>query len=296
MNPLLAPARACDTSILTADGLRLKAWLWAQPEPRGTLVIAHGLGEHGGCYAHVAEALGPAHRLDVLAFDFRGHGRSPGRRGHVRAFDDFQIDLLGALDWAGAHLPGRPRFVLGHSNGGLIALRTALAAEAYFDGVIVTNPALRLARPVPRTKRWLASALRRWAPGVTLPTAVGVDEMTRDPAMLAGRDQDPLRHTRISAPIFYGITEGGLQVYEQAELLYLPILVILGEADPLIDSRITRQFFERLGSRDKEIRSFPEMLHEPLNELGRQEVFEEIGRWLDQHLDSVERSDGPGAG
>ncbi len=65
-----------------ADGLPLHARLWSGEEPRGTLVIAHGLGEHGGCYDHVAEVLtAEAGLVDVLAFDFRGHGASPGAGG-----------------------------------------------------------------------------------------------------------------------------------------------------------------------------------------------------------------------
>lgn len=284
MSQSAASAQPRDETIPAADGLPLKAWLWTRPEPRATLVLAHGLGEHAGCYQHVAEALGPACRIDVLAFDFRGHGRSPGKRGQVRSFDEYSSDLRGVLDWAAEHLPGRPRFLLGHSNGALVALRTELSFATGLDGLIVTNPALCLAQPVPHVKRWLGAFLRRWAPGVTLSTAVATEEMTRDPTMRAGRDQDPLRHTRICAPIFYGITEGGQEVCEHAELIRVPILVVLGQADPLIDARTTERFVERLGSPDKSLRVFPEMLHEPLNELGRAEVFAEISEWIERHL------------
>jgi alpha-beta hydrolase superfamily lysophospholipase len=106
--------------------------------------------------------------IEVLAFDFRGHGRSPGRRGGVRGYDDLSADLRGALAWYGRRRPGLPRFVLGHSNGGLVALRTVLGGDAEVAGLILSNPALRLAVPVPALKRWAAVVLRRVAPGVTL--------------------------------------------------------------------------------------------------------------------------------
>src|SRR5438876_11543117 len=55
------------------------------PDPRGMVVVAHGFGEHGACYDHVARAVGTAAGVDFVAADFRGHGRSPGRRGVVRS-------------------------------------------------------------------------------------------------------------------------------------------------------------------------------------------------------------------
>src|SRR5579883_1505703 len=111
-----------DVTITSLDGTPLKAWYWSRPGPRALLVIAHGFGEHGGCYRHVAEVLGPALEIDILAPDFRGHGRSPGPRGVVRSYDDLVADLDAALKWAEAHRPGLPQYVLGHSTGGQVLL------------------------------------------------------------------------------------------------------------------------------------------------------------------------------
>src|SRR5262249_28605265 len=113
-----------DVTLLATDGLALKAWAWPSAEGRGALGIAHGLGEHGGCSRGAAEGLRAALGIDVLAFDFRGHGRSPGRRGVVRRYEDLTADLRGALQWAARERPGRPVFILAHSNGGQVALRT----------------------------------------------------------------------------------------------------------------------------------------------------------------------------
>jgi alpha-beta hydrolase superfamily lysophospholipase len=274
------PTSAQDETITAPDGRPLKAWRWVNERPRAVLVISHGLGEHAACYSHVAEGLGSALGIDVLAFDFRGHGRSPGRRGLVRKFEDLTGDLGAALSWAGRARPGLPRFVLGHSNGGLVALRLILEQEAGLAGLILSNPALRLAQPVPRHKRLAGAILRRCAPGVTLATAIGPELMTRDPDVLAGRAADSLRHTRISAPIFYGMVEGGPLVALNAARIRTPVLMVLGGADPVIDSRESRAVFERLGSEDKSLRVYPGMLHEPLNDIGREQVLSDIAEWI----------------
>src|SRR5918995_6231990 len=100
-----------DVALAADDGHPLRARLWTYPRPRAVLVVAHGFGEHGGRYRHLAEALGPALDLDVLALDFRGHGRSPGRRGVVRRYTDLSSDLLAALAWTSRRRPGLPLFV-----------------------------------------------------------------------------------------------------------------------------------------------------------------------------------------
>jgi len=278
--PLMADAR--DEYVPSADGTPLKAWLWTRPQPRGVLVIAHGLGEHGGCYRHVAAALASSLDIDILAFDFRGHGRSPGRRGLVQSFDVLTADLRGALAWTRAEKPRLPLFVLGHSYGGLVLLTALLAGEAGIAGLVLSNPALRLAKPVPKHKRWAGALLRRFAPGITLNTDLGPEEMTRDPASLAERQNDPLRHTRICAAIFYGMIEAGPLVSLQAAAIQIPTLMIISGADPIVDVGELHAFFDRLGSPDKTLRVFPDMLHEPLNELGRETVISEIAAWLAQ--------------
>ena len=63
-----------------------------------------------------------------------------------------------------------------------------------------------------------------------------------------------------------------------------PMLVLIGGQDTVIDPVATREFFDRLGSEDKTLLFYPKMLHEPLNELGREQVFEDLARWFDQRL------------
>src|SRR4051794_24767815 len=70
-----ADIQATDIVVSTEDGVNLRGRLWKGPRPRAIAVIAHGFGEHGGSYAHVAEELAAVHAIDVLAVDFRGHGR-----------------------------------------------------------------------------------------------------------------------------------------------------------------------------------------------------------------------------
>ena len=105
----------------------MKGRWWRRAAPRAVLVVSHGYGEHGGAYRRFAEAVAERADFDVVAVDFRGHGRSPGRRGVVRTYDELTDDLLQTCsNGRRIEVAGVDCFVLGHSNGGQVALRAAL--------------------------------------------------------------------------------------------------------------------------------------------------------------------------
>lgn len=272
--------------VRSTDGLRLHAIYWPHPAPRGLVVIGHGFGEHGGCYRHVAEALWQHADVAVLAPDLRGHGRSPGRRGVVGSYDELTADLASALDWAAAERPELLRYLMGHSNGGQVALRVALARVDGQgpDGLILSNPSLRLSYPVPRHKVLLGRILLRFAPGVTLPAPIEPDKLSRDPAMVPFYTDDPLRHGRMSPPLYFGMVEGGERLLERLGAVTLPLLMIVGGNDPVVDPDTCRLAYDRIGSTDKTLLLYPQMLHEPLNELGREGVIADLIAWLRHHL------------
>ncbi len=276
------PARQLE--IRAFDGTRLKARWWRRPEPRGLIIIAHGFGEHGGTYERVAETLGAAIEVDVIAADFRGHGLSPGRRGVVRTFDDLTDDLQSVVDWtARERLPG-PHFLLGHSNGGQVALRLILRQPASIAALVLSNPALRVAMPIPKVKLKVGRLLLKYAPWITLRGNLRLEFLTRDVAIQEEYRSDSLRHHRMSAPLFFGMVEGGEMVIAKAGEIRLPTLLLVGGQDPIIDPAAARELFDRIGSDDKTMHLYPKMLHEPLSEPGREQVFDDLVRWLAPRL------------
>ena len=86
--------------------------VWAPERPRGALAIVHGYGEHSGRWL-------AARGWGVAACDLPGHGKSPGRRGHIRSFSDYLAAVKALLDEVRRAVPA-PVFLLGHSLGGLI--------------------------------------------------------------------------------------------------------------------------------------------------------------------------------
>src|SRR3972149_3308650 len=151
MSPIPPPSDFPPTAeghLLSQDGLRLAWFRWDPPgTARGTICLGHGHGEHSGRYHHVAQALVRAGFV-FLALDWRGHGRSEGRRGHApsprQMVDDFNRLL--------ALAPARPLLAYGHSMGGLLVLVRALTDPTGIDGGIAHRPWFRLAFPAPPFK------------------------------------------------------------------------------------------------------------------------------------------------
>jgi alpha-beta hydrolase superfamily lysophospholipase len=276
--------RTSDIEVATTDGLILKGRWWRRQAPRAVVVVAHGYGEHGGAYRRFAETAAERSDFDVIAADFRGHGRSPGRRGVVRTYEDLIEDLLRVVEWASNEVTGARCFVLGHSNGGQVALRAALRDRGRISGLVLSNPVLRVSVEVPPAKLKLARLLARYAPWVTLKGNLNAELLTRDPLIQAEHRADPLRHSRMSAPLFFGMVEGGAMLMDRASELKVPILMLLGAQDTVTDPAAARGFFDRIGSDDKTLSIYPKMMHEPLNEIGRQQVVDDVLRWLELRL------------
>ena len=284
-----------DVELPRSDGRSLRAWLWKRDDPRGALIIVHGLGEHGGVYRQVAELIGQSLGIDVLAIDLRGHGRSSGRRGAVERYEDLVDDLQAAVDWAARERPDLPRFVLGHSNGGLVSILAALRDPSTIDGLILSSPALRLKYDPPRLKVLIGHVLHAVAPWVTLAGPLPVEGLTRDPLQQVVLRSDRLYHTRINAPLYFGMLDRGADALERAGALDLPLLLLLGGDDPIIDPDGGRAFFDRYGGgSDKTLLDLPDLRHNPLFELGRERVYRAVLDWLAPRLLASARSDGDG--
>jgi lysophospholipase len=280
------PVRFKEVGFPSLDGTPLKGRFWTSERPRAVLMIAHGLGEHAGSYQRLAEEIAPTLSIDVLGVDFRGSGRSSGKRGVVGNYSELSTDLAAASEWIVRERPGLPKFLFGHSNGGLVALKTILDRDLGLNGLIVSNPSIKLLAVVPIWKRLVGEVLLRVAPGITLSTGLSNEQLTRDPIVMAQIADDPLRHSRISPPLYFGMKSAGPLVLSRAGEIHLPILFIVGDSDPIVDPAINRVLFEKLGSFDKTLKLYDEMRHEPLNEVGRDRVVADIEKWLSDRLGS----------
>jgi alpha-beta hydrolase superfamily lysophospholipase len=249
--------------------------------PRAAVLIVHGLGEHIGRYGRTAAALNEA-GFAVHAVDYRGHGRSEGRRVHVDDVDDYVADVRAALEEVRRRNPGRPVFLLGHSQGGLIALKLALDDPAAIDGLVVTSPFLAV-HPASRPSafvRAMARVLLHLAPRRPLPTSIDVRVLSRDSAVGEAYARDPLVSHAASAGWLRAIGHAQRDVRARARQLRVPTLLMAASGDRLVDPEATRQFAREAAPDAVEFVWWDGFYHEILNDLGREQVLAKIVAWL----------------
>jgi alpha-beta hydrolase superfamily lysophospholipase len=255
-------------------------WRFLGPEPSwGSVFLIHGLGEHSGRYEALTGRL-VASGLSVFSFDLRGHGLSGGDRGDIESFDDFLQDVACMRGvWEEECLPGGRRFLLGHSLGGLIALRHLQVGGSACDGVILSAPWLRAAQP--GWLRVVGRGLGTLLPGLRLPNGLGAHRLTRDPEMALAWQTDPHIHTRLTGRLFreaegvQGAVLGGWGGNRCPPLLFL-----VPEEDPVVNSRVTIEFARGFAEGDVQVEILRERRHEAFNDLGREEVFDLVVSFL----------------
>lgn len=265
-------------------GVRLYHCEW-WPEPASdagaVLVLMHGYAEHCRRYDELAEYL-VQRGIAVCRFDARGDGRSGGQRGYIERFEQYTDDLRAYVGRIRALAPERPLALLGHSNGGLIAVRALQQGLPAVSALVLTNPLLELRaarRPVPEV---VAKLLSRAAPRLPLPNGLRDQDLTHDESLRAAVRSDPWVHRRATPRWYWSALCAGRAALEQAEKLTLPLLMVVGEADPIVEPRAAKALYERAAARDKQLWVRPGELHEVLNEIGRRELFERIADWLGQ--------------
>jgi len=218
--------------------LHQRYWPRGTDEPVATLLCVHGLGEHSGRYERLAAAVCAA-GIDVLAVDLVGHGRSEGPEGHIRGFeqDHFRVveELLAGADEAG--LPG-PRVLLGHSLGGLIAMRWVQeqADAGPVRGLALMSPWIESRMPVPSWKRWAARVVSGFLPGFSLLTGIKDEELFRDFLEVADYGADPLVRRRISAGHWVAVEANQRLVVANARSVGVPTLLQVAGDDRIVST------------------------------------------------------------
>lgn len=257
-----------------------QCWLPAT-SPSGVIVLVHGFGEHSDRYTNLVAALTEA-GYAIYAFDHRGHGRSPGKRGHANQAEDLIEDTRQVAQRAQGDYPELPRFVLGHSLGGLITLAFVLKHPEGLAGVIASAPLLATPAISPLTLA-IARLLSSIAPTFALDTKLDASTISRDPAEVQRYASDTMVHSKTSARAGAEVMKTIEWVQTHAGELRVPLLLYHGTGDQLVPIEGSRAFFANAGVTDKTFLELPGVYHESHNDLGREELFEKVAAWLDAH-------------
>jgi acylglycerol lipase len=265
-----------------ADGARLYLRRSEAERPQAEAVIVHGFAEHSGRYAALTDYL-VGYSYCVTSYDQRGHGQSEGLAGHVDRFADYERDLDRVVAYVRSRGCSRTVFIIGHSMGGLVALRYVAKNRGDLAGAVISAPLIAIAGHVPAHKLLIARVGARVAPRLRLDNEINPGALSRDPEVGRAYEADPLVHHQVSTRWFAEAVRAMEEVKQWAPQITLPVLVMHGSEDRLADAAATSQLFERIGSADKELIIYPGYYHELFNEPEKADIFERVTLWLNSH-------------
>lgn len=278
------------------DGTSIHEVVWplSAGAAKGTVVLVHGYGEHILRYEHVAKALNAA-GFDVRGTDLRGHGQSGGHRGFCLRFSEYLDDLQALIDRARS---SAPLFLLGHSFGGLIVTEYVLSRKpSDIAGVVMSSPFYKLKLEVPKVKVIAARMMSRIYPKLSLPSGLKGEDVSRDPAIVAAYDRDPLNNKNATARWFTETAQVQDTLLERAPQWKLPTLFLVGAADKVADATRAEEVFGRVGATDKTLKMLTGHYHEVFNEplAERTKTLAELTGWLDARVGKAEKLRAGGA-
>ena len=277
-------------TLAASDGVLLHLRAWPRPAgpARGTVLLVHGLGEHGGRYAHVAAHL-VADGWRVIGYDQRGHGHSGGPRGGVAADDSLLIDLGQMVRHARSAVPG-PLVVLGHSMGGLVVARfgaEALAATSPtapapwwqpVDGLVLSSPALDPGMSA--AQKLLLAVAAPLVPKRALGNGLDPAWVCSDPAVVRAYIADPLTHDRVTPRLARFIVDAGVLVRQRAPQWATPTLLLYAGADRCVAPRGSDAFAAAAPAAVLQAHRYGGFAHELFNEPGQARVLADLSAWL----------------
>ncbi|HMU37468.1 MAG TPA: alpha/beta hydrolase [Pseudomonadota bacterium] len=271
----------------SADGtpLRVDAYSTQRTEPRGVVVVVHGFAEHRRRYEHLANFLSE-HGFHVLTGDLRGHGESGGERGYIERFSNYVDDVSAFVRTAEEtfSMPNRAQPILfGHSMGGLVCSQFVLATKGAVRALAMTSPFFGIKLAVPSWKRALGLGASLVYPKLKLPNGIDGSVLSHDTNLCKAYEQDPFVFHTATARWFSEVLAIHADSLNRASQIKLPTLMLLAGDDRLTDAQAADRVFDRLGSRDKTMKTYPGMFHEILNELERQRVYDDLLEWLQKH-------------
>lgn len=270
-------------SLKSKDGLILYAQAWLIDQPaRALVILVHGLGEHSGRYAHVAEKFN-ANAINMFAFDQRGHGKSGGPKGHTPSYQHLMDDITLAIQ-EGRRLigDGLPTILYGHSLGALEVLYYGIKQSETLKGFIATSPPLDLSA-TPESKKKLAKFMNPLFPKLTMPNGLDVNALSRDPAVVKAYSNDPLVHDKISVRLGMFMIDGAETVFEKAASWHYPLLLMHGSSDQICGIKGSEAFVNKTKN-GVTCKRWEGLYHETHNEPEKEQVIQAMVDWINAQI------------
>lgn len=271
----------------SADGLDIFAQSWMPGgKPKAIINLVHGLGDHSGRFAEWAAWFVEA-GYGFLALDYRGHGRSGGKRGHAGSYELLMQDIDLLLSKCRELFPSVPEVLYGHSMGGNMVINYCIRYKPGIIALVATSPWLRLAFEPPRVTIFVGNLLKKMFPSMQNANGLVASQLSRDPGVGKLYTADPLVHNKISLSTFFAVTLAGKEAIQNSRRISVPFLLMHGSGDLITSHKASQDLVTTAGDTIT-FRLWDGCCHELHNETNKKEIFQFLLKWLEEQQSATE--------
>lgn len=278
-----------ESAFASHDGVELfyRSWPARSGIAKGAIVLLHRGHEHGGRVAHLVEELG----LDDFAFyawDARGHGRSPGERGHSPSFAHSVRDL----DCFVRHIRETGGFaidqvaVVAQSVGAVLASTWVHDYAPGIRALVLASPAFDVKLYVPFAREGIA-LWQKLKGTFFVNSYVKARFLTHDADRIASFESDPLITRPIASNILLELYEAADRVVADARAITVPTQLLISGSDFVVRHTPQHRFFENLGSTIKERHVLPGFYHDTLGERDRAKAVKKVRSFIAERFEEA---------
>lgn len=284
-----------------------RSWVSGETAPKAVLEIAHGMAEHSARYDAFA-AFMAEQGYAVYMNDHAGHGRSAQISGHFadeNGWENVVGDLNALMDQAAENHPGLPLFLMGHSMGSFLSRSFLTRYGQRLSGCILCgtmgqNPGVKPGKALaslqcrvrgPRSRGKLIDKLSSAGYNKRYENPVNQFAwLSRDEEVCKAFAADKMCGFAFTAAgyrdLFTGLEEISSPRWAAAVPKDLPIYLVAGADDPVGNygegPKQVADMLRAAGVKNVELKLYPGMRHELLNELGKEQVYSDILDWLEK--------------
>lgn len=249
---------------------------------RRAVLLFHRGHEHSGRLLDVVDRMG----LDdhwVFAWDARGHGNSPGPRGHAEGVGQLVADVDGFVQAISERydIAVDDMSVVAHSIGAVVVAAWVHDYAPPIRSMVLVAPAFRVKLYVPLAIPGLR-LLKKLRPDATVTSYVRPTMLTHDRAAAADYAADPMITKGVSVKLLLDLHDTSTRLLGDAGAIHTPTLVLNAGSDWVVRSDPQQQFVEDLSSTRKQILHYPGAYHDLLHETCADEVLRNIERFIEQ--------------
>lgn len=281
---LSQPRTAQERWFKTSDGTELFFRCWqAEGAPSGRVIVLFHRGhEHSGRLQHIVDELEMGD-VPMYAWDARGHGKSPGPRGHSpslgRSVQDVDEFIRYVVQDSG--VPMENVVVIAQSVGAVLAATWAHDYAPKIRALILASPAFKVKLYVPFARPGLG-LMQNFRGLFYVNSYVKGKYLTHDEARIESFNQDPLITRAIAVNILLELYKTSERIVADASAITVPTQLLMSGDDYVVHHKPQHQFYERINARIKEKHVLGGFYHDTLGEKDRGLAFDKIRAFIDR--------------